>query len=207
MRPAVTSAIPASAASMSEYAWVAPNFSASSCFHSAGSTANTFRAPEFTAPCSAAIPTPPRPTTATSSPGRTAAALVAEPQPVVTPQLTRAAASKGIALSILTTEVRCTTRYGEYVPSSEYGIDVLSSRLNAKRAVRHRCARHQSHAEVAQVALTGLARPADAAGRDERRGDVIAGLQIVDALADLDDDACAFVTAEHREAAAPEYRR
>jgi hypothetical protein len=109
------------AVAVSEYAWVAPNFSANSCFHSAGSTANTWRAPAFTAPCSAAIPTPPRPMTATSSPGRTAAALVAEPQPVVTPQLTTAAASKGIAGSIFTTEVRCTTKYGEYVPSSEYG--------------------------------------------------------------------------------------
>src|SRR6476619_1122652 len=121
IRPAVISAISTVADVISEYVWVAPNFSASSCFHSAGSTTNTFRAPEVTAPCSAAIPTPPRPTTVTSSPGRTAAALVAEPQPVVTPQLTRAAASNGIVLSILTTEVRCTTRYGEYVPSSEYG--------------------------------------------------------------------------------------
>jgi hypothetical protein len=119
MRPSVASAIPTVADSMSEYVWVAPNLRASSCFHSAGSTANTFREPEFTTPCSAATPTPPRPMTTTSSPGRTSAALVAEPQPVVTPQLTRAAASNGIALSILTSEVRCTTRYGEYVPSSE----------------------------------------------------------------------------------------
>jgi hypothetical protein len=41
MRPAVSSAICASAVSMSEDALVAPNLSARSCFHSAGSTANT----------------------------------------------------------------------------------------------------------------------------------------------------------------------
>ena len=79
-------------------------------------------------------------------------------------------------------------------------VDVLSSCLNAKRAVRHRCSRHQSHAEVAQVALAGLAGPTDTTRGDERSGNVITGPQIVDALADLDDDARAFVTAEHRKA-------
>lgn len=45
----------------------------------------------------------------------------ADPYPVVTPQLTSAAASNGTVGSILTTEARCTTKYGEKVPSNAYG--------------------------------------------------------------------------------------
>jgi hypothetical protein len=106
---------------MSGYTWVAPKCSACSRFHSTGSIAKTFLAPAITAPCNAATPTPPTPTTATSSPGRTSADLVADPNPVVTPQLSRHATSNGISGSILTTELRCTTRYGANVPSSDIG--------------------------------------------------------------------------------------
>ena len=45
----------------------------------------------------------------------------ADPYPVVTPQLTSAAASNGTVGSILTTEARCTTKYGEKVPRNAYG--------------------------------------------------------------------------------------
>jgi len=58
---------------------VAPNFDACSRFHSNGSTAKMRRAPEITAPCRAAVPTPPTPMIATSSPGRTAAVRTADP--------------------------------------------------------------------------------------------------------------------------------
>ena len=79
MKPAVTSAMPISAVLMSGYAWVAPNFSAASRFHSTGSMTKMWRAPALTAPCSADMPTPPTPTTATSCPGRMSAVRTAEP--------------------------------------------------------------------------------------------------------------------------------
>lgn len=41
---------------------------------------------------------------------------------MVTPQPTRQATSNGIAGSILTTEVWCTTAYGANVPSSDIGM-------------------------------------------------------------------------------------
>ncbi len=84
-------------------------------------------------------------------------------------------------------------------PEQRVRVDVLAARLNPKRPVGHRCTRHQTHSQVAQIPLTGLARPAFAAGRDERRGDVVTGHEVVDALADFDDDTGTFVTAEHRE--------
>ena len=60
-----------------------------------------FSAPAMRAPWMAFMPMPPRPTTTTVSPARTSAALTAEPQPVVTPQPTRAALSSGMYGSIL----------------------------------------------------------------------------------------------------------
>jgi hypothetical protein len=67
------------ASSTDAKAWVAPNLSACSRFHSTGSMANTLRAPAITAPCSAAVPTPPTPTIATSSPGGSSPLRVDEP--------------------------------------------------------------------------------------------------------------------------------
>ena len=61
------------------------------------------------APWTALMPTPPRPATATVSPGRTPAAYVAEPQPVVTPHPTSAAVSSGMCFSIFTHESTETT--------------------------------------------------------------------------------------------------
>ena len=54
-------------------------------------------------------------------------------------------------------------------------------------------------AEVAQVLLAHRARRAAAAGRDEAEDDVVAGLQVDHARADLDHLAGTFVAADDRE--------
>ena len=63
------------------------------------------------------MPMPPTPTTTTVSPGRTFAALTADPQPVGTPQPTRTALSSGMSSSTLTTEFWWTVAYWLNVPS------------------------------------------------------------------------------------------
>jgi hypothetical protein len=62
----------------------------------------TLRAPASAAAWMAASPTPPQPNTATVSPGRTPAVLTIAPNPVITPQPIRQAASGGTAGSTLT---------------------------------------------------------------------------------------------------------
>ena len=69
------------------------------------------------APCTALMPMPPMPTTTTVSPALTSARLVAEPQPVATPQLTSATHSSGRSASTLMTEVSATHAYSANVPS------------------------------------------------------------------------------------------
>ena len=102
-------------------ACVAPMLIAHSRFLATGSITITRLAPAAAAPCTAFMPTPPVPMTTTFSPGRTSATLVAEPQPVVTPQPTSAATSSGMSGSIFTTEAWCTVMYGEKVPSRHIG--------------------------------------------------------------------------------------
>ena len=59
-------------------------------------------APAMAAPLIAAKPTPPQPSTATLSPGRTCEVWIAAPTPVITPQPMRAARSRGMSLRIAT---------------------------------------------------------------------------------------------------------
>src|SRR5690625_1320825 len=120
--PQVISITGAMASAIDGKVWVAPNFLACSRWNSEGSMTMTRSAPETAAPCTEFIPTPPAPTTTTVSPALTSATLVAEPQPVVTPQPTRQATSNGISLSILTTEDWWTVTYGEKVPSRHIGM-------------------------------------------------------------------------------------
>ena len=54
-------------------------------------------------------PTPPQPKTAAVEPGVTGAVLIAAPTPVMTPQPTNAALSRGMLLSIFTAAVWGTT--------------------------------------------------------------------------------------------------
>ena len=72
---------------------VAPKPSAEVRLNSTGSIAKMCRAPASRAPCTAAEPSPPAPTTATASPGRTPPAYTDEPHPVATPHPVRQAAS------------------------------------------------------------------------------------------------------------------
>ena len=90
--PRVSSVTMGRASSMDAAVWVAPKSRAAFCLNSTGSTATMFRAPTILAPCTALMPTPPTPTTTTVSPGMTSARYTAEPQPVATPQDTRATA-------------------------------------------------------------------------------------------------------------------
>ena len=99
--PHVRSITNSAASSRFDAVCVAPNSSACSRLNATGSTTITCRAPAMAAPCTALMPTPPQPTMTTVSPGCTSAAYVAEPQPVVTPQPTSAALSRGMSSSIL----------------------------------------------------------------------------------------------------------
>ncbi len=74
MRPQVSCWMSSKASSTEVAVWVAPNFWAVSRLNSTGSMAKIRSAPARRAPCTAAEPSPPTPTTATLSPGRTSAA-------------------------------------------------------------------------------------------------------------------------------------
>jgi hypothetical protein len=84
---------------------VAPNRGAQVFLLGAGSTTTTWLAPDRDAPCTAFMPTPPAPITSTTSPGRTSAAVVADPNPVCTPQATTQIVLSGSDLSTLTREI------------------------------------------------------------------------------------------------------
>ena len=99
-----------------------------------GSTATTFLAPAYRAPCTALIPTPPQPKTTTVSPARVPPACTAELQPVVTPQPTSAAGSNGRSSSIFTHDHSGITAYCENVPSTH--IPPRSVSPSWKRKVR-----------------------------------------------------------------------
>ena len=109
IRPQVISMIGPIASSIEAKACVAPNLSACSRLNGTGSIANTWRAPDATAPCRAIMPTPPTPMMATDL-TRLDVGDCASPNPIrsVTPQPTRAASSNGMSFSILTTEDWCT---------------------------------------------------------------------------------------------------
>ncbi len=152
------------------------------------------------APCTALMPTPPQPTMTTVSPGCTSAAYVAEPQPVVTPQPTSAALSRGMSSSILMQLASLQTVYGENVPMQH--ITPRSSPplvwWREVKSVTWR-PREQEGAEVAQVLPAASTRRAPAARRDEAEADVIARLESHDPRSDLDDLTGAFMAADDRE--------
>src|SRR3954468_16526241 len=98
--------------------WVAPKTVAISRLNGTGSTTTTRSAPARAAPWTALLPTPPAPKITTVSPACTPAACTALPQPVGTPQPTRAATSNGRSSGILMTEYSLTTACCEKVPST-----------------------------------------------------------------------------------------
>src|SRR4029077_12040041 len=114
-------------------ACVAPNSIACSRLYSTGSIAMTFLPPAYLAPCTALMPTPPVPKITTVSPGRTSPALVAEQNPVVTPQLTSAASSNGTSSSIFTQDHSDRTAYWANEPTTH--IPPRSSPPSWKRKV------------------------------------------------------------------------
>src|ERR1700678_3515773 len=93
IRPQVTSRIRSNAADTKIDACVALRPGADDHLTSTGSIAKMCRAPASRAPCTAAEPRPPTPTTATASPGLTPPAYTDEPHPVAAPQPVRQAAS------------------------------------------------------------------------------------------------------------------
>ena len=102
---------------MEENVCVAPNSMAFSRLNSTGSIAMMCFAPAMRAPCTALTPMPPMPTTTTVSPGCVSARLVAEPQPVATPQETSATQSSGRSFSTLISDASATVAYSENVPN------------------------------------------------------------------------------------------
>ena len=117
--PMVSSPTPAMASSSEAKVWVAPKALACSSLNGIGSTAMILRAPAMRAPCTALMPMPPTPSTATVSPGRTLARLTAEPKPVATPHDTSATAGNGMSGSTLTTDNSDSSCISENVPSCE----------------------------------------------------------------------------------------
>src|SRR5258708_2284541 len=95
---------------------VAPSGSARARLAATGSPAMIAVAPACRAPCTALRPIPPAPITTTVSPGRVPAVRTAAPQPVITPQLTRATARSGTAGSTLTQALWETTANCRNVP-------------------------------------------------------------------------------------------
>ena len=69
----------------------------------------------------------------------------------------------------------------------------------AEGAVRRHSGNHHLRAHVADVLHAGVAPPALAADRDERRHDVVAWRELGDAFADFEHHPGAFVAADHRE--------
>ena len=116
MRPQVSCWMSSKASSTDAAVWVAPNFWAVSRLNSTGSMAKIRSAPARRAPCTAADPSPPTPTTATLSPGRTSAAYTAEPQPVVAPHPSRQILSRGRSSRTFTADHSCTMQCSANVP-------------------------------------------------------------------------------------------
>ncbi len=95
---------------------MAPKRSAASRRTATGSTATICAAPHTRAPCTAEMPTPPQPITATDAPGATRAVFSAAPSPVVTPHPISAAISYGTSSGIGTAQLAATTTSSAKVP-------------------------------------------------------------------------------------------
>ena len=197
-RPPVSAVTNSRASDAFANACVAPSSSAFSRLNSTGSTTTSGRAPAYAAPWTALMPTPPAPYTTTAWPGRTAAAFIAAPHPVRTPQPTRAPSSNGMSSGSFTQDHSLTTARSEKEPRvhiaprsspSLWKRKVSSSRapVRAFRALSHRfCAPDR-------------AGPAGAADRDEGADDPVADLDPLDHRADLLDHSCPFVAPHDRE--------
>jgi hypothetical protein len=79
-----------------------------------------------------------------------------------------------------------------------HGTEVVVAAVEAERPVGE-TAFEDRGAEVAEVLLSGRAPAAEAAGRDERTDDMVAGLDPADARPDLLDDAGTLVAPDDRE--------
>jgi hypothetical protein len=105
-----TSALtPAASASAGPYTSAAPSSRARSRFPATASIPITFPRPSDTAVISAAMPTPPSPTTMTVSPSSGFPALITAPPPVSTAQPSTAATCGGTSSSTGTSERRSIT--------------------------------------------------------------------------------------------------
>ncbi len=87
----------------------------------------TCRAPAYSAPATAALPTPPQPMTATVSPWRTGAVLTAAPQPAMTPQPSRPAAAGSASGSTLVHCPAATSVFSANAPMPSAGLSTVPS--------------------------------------------------------------------------------
>ena len=124
--------------------------------------------------------------------------FVAAPTPVSTPQPMSAAISSGMSSGIFTAPMAGTTATSENVPEHAICTQRLAVLGEPRRAVEQAAGGHGRRAGLAQEALALLAEEALAALRHPGDDDVVARLQVGDALADLLDDAGALVAEHHR---------
>ena len=168
--------------------WVAPRRLASSSLDSRRSTATISAAPATRAPWMAEMPTPPQPNTTTVEPGSTLAVLMAAPTPVMTPQPISEAISSGTEASIGTTA--CCGQ--DDLLGEGPGAGEPEDRLAVDAEVRgHDRVDLDGRAQVRRLAVD--AEGAQPAGRAPGHDDVVAHLDVGDALADLGDHPCALV--------------
>ncbi len=176
---------------------VAPNSRAAASLAGSMSTAMIGEQPASRAPWMEFKPTPPQPMTTTLEPALTFAVLTTAPIPVSTPQAMRAALSSAHV-------VRDRHRLGlvDHHPLGEgAGAQPVDERL-AVAVVQRGCAIEREHLLAEHRRAFGAGR-AEAAIADQRRDDMIAGLEAGHARADRLDHARRLVAVDRRQFPAP----
>ncbi len=146
------------------------------------------------------MPTPPRPTTTTSSPGRTAPAFTTAPPPVSTAHPSTAATSGGTSAPTTTAERRSTTACVANPETPRWWCTGPSVAVQADAAVEERARGVRRGARRAGHDAAGAASVALAAPRQERRDDPVADGEARSGCRDADrlDDARGLVAEQHR---------
>ncbi len=176
---------------------VAPNFLAASSLASAMSIAMIGAAPAIRAPCTLFKPTPPQPMTSALAPVWTFAVLTTAPNPVSTPQAISAAASNLMSSGIFGDLALVNDR----VLGEGARAQAVHDRLALRAVDRRRLVERKNF--LAEHRRTARARPAEAAGADQRRDHMIARFYAQDSRADRVDDPGGFVPVDRRQIATP----
>lgn len=165
---------------------VAPNLRAKSNVAGWTSTPTIRAAPDSRAPSMTLSPTPPSPTTATVSPRRTCAVLIAAPAPVMTPRPRTAARGIGPSSGTWASWFSCASTRSAKAPSPHIWTAgappaVIRAGAPVGRGVSSGC-RHRCVGPARQAAPVP-------ARLDERADHVVADRDVGDVAVDLRDDA------------------